>query len=112
MSVHLFPYSIEQDPVAVDRLCRVYLGREPVITTDGTNLTLTFTPDLTAPQITTLGQLVRVAGLMRITPAEWEATAADRATLASFLAIGSPTLAQTHAAVKALVRTLRVLVRD
>lgn len=112
MSIHQSPTHPDQDPSEVARLSRAFLGREPAITKEGAVLTMTFTPDLTAGEQTTLAQVTKVAGLMRVTPAEWDATAADRATLVAFLAISAPTLAQTHAAVKAMVRTMRVLFRD
>ena len=95
------------------RLCLRYLGVEPVITDDGTHLTATFTPDLTADEAKTLRAIVRLSAVGMATPAEIIAVEGDVASLKTFMGLASPTNAQTLAAVKALVRVVGVyLVRD
>ena len=67
---------------------------------------LEFTPDLTAEQTTALAALYQ-----RIEAARDDYAALDtyRNDLAAFLALASPTNAQTLAAVKTIIRVLRVL---
>ena len=95
------------------RLCERYLGVEPVITDDGTKLSVTFTPDLTADEVKTLRAIVRLSAMGMATPAEVIAVEPDVVAIKAFMALPSPTNAQTLAAVKAIVRVLGVyLVRD
>lgn len=115
MSVHTFPgrNSIPERRLAdLDRLCGQYLQRSPSIEDDGNTLTLTFTPDLTAGEETILARIMRVEGLMRITPAEWSIIEPDIDGLRTYMDISSPTNAQSVAAIKAIIRVLRALMRD
>jgi hypothetical protein len=120
MSTHAIP-SPANDPqdsirwqraIEAQRLALVHIGREPVITDDGTTLSLVFTPDLSAPQTTTLRAIIRLSGLMRVTPAELVAIESDITGLVTFQGLASPTLAQAVAAVKAQSRILQALLRD
>lgn len=96
----------------IQRLALAHLGREAVVIGDGTTLSLVFTPDLTAPEVTTLRALIRISGLMRITPAEMTALEPDIDGLVTFQGVTTPTLAQTVSAVKAQSRIWRALLRD
>lgn len=101
-----------QVALQVKYLAGIHMGLTPTITQSGTTLSLVFTPDLTAPQIATLNRLIAMSKLFRITPTEWATIEADLATLRAYVNIASPTLVQTAAAMKSVVRFLRVLVRD
>ena len=94
------------------RLCERYLGVEPVITDDGTTLSATFTPDLTPAEAQTLRAIVRISGMFVVTPDEMAARESDFTGLAAFMALPSPTQAQTLAAVKAVIRILGAVLRD
>lgn len=98
--------------VRVQRLCAQYLGREPVVTDDGTTLSVTFTPDLTAAQATMLGRIVKTSGFGVITPDELGAVEASITTAKAYLSITNPTNAQTAAAMKAVIRVIGVILRD
>ena len=93
-------------------LCIQYLGREPVVTDDGTTLSVVFTPDLTAAQATTLARIVKISGFGVITPDELGAVEASVTTVKAYLNIASPTNAQTANALKALIRIVGVVLRD
>jgi hypothetical protein len=95
----------------VTRLCRIYLGREPVITDDGSTLSATFTPDLTAGEANTLRRIVRISGFGMMTPDDIAGIEADIDTLTAFVALGNPTNAQAVAAVKSVIRVLNVVFR-
>jgi ethanolamine utilization microcompartment shell protein EutS len=120
MSIHAIPSPTSdltdsirwQRAVELQRLALGYLGKEPTITDNGTTLSLVFTPDLTAPQTATLNRLIALSGLLRITPAEWATIEADLVTARAYVNIATPTLVQTAAATKSVIRFLRVLVRD
>lgn len=120
MSTHAIP-SPANDPedsirwqraMEVQRLARVHIGREPVITDDGTTLSVTFTPDLTAQEQAALKAIIRITGLVRVTPQEMAALDGDIDGLATYLGLANPTAAQTVLAVKAIIRCLRALLRD
>jgi hypothetical protein len=120
MSVHPIP-SPTNDPAdsmrwdrveQIRRLCRVY-GREPThVIDDGTTLSLVFEPDLTPAQETMLRRLIRISGMLRITPAEWANIEDDLTTGIAFVQNAVPTNAQSVAAVKSLWRVLGALLRD
>lgn len=90
-----------------------YLGRAPDVTSSApATMTLTFSPDLTAGEVTTFGRLVAISGLLHITPAEWAAIEPDIDNARAYLNVASPTLAQTAGMMKSVIRVLRVLLRD
>lgn len=94
-------------------LCVAFLRAPESIGDDGTSMTLTFTPDLSAGEQTTLARLARVASSsVEITPAEWQAIESDVDGLQTFQGLPSPTLAQTVLAVKAQSRILKALLRS
>lgn len=70
-------------------LCIAHL-REPSIRDDGTNWIATFTPDLTADEVTKLGLLMAVArsGMAQITPAEWDRIRPELQALRDFRQLG------------------------
>jgi len=76
-------------------------------------VTLTWTPDLSPAEQTTVTDIVN-AGLshVSISLAEWQAIKADVAGLVTYQGLASPTLAQTVLAVKAQSRILRALLRN
>jgi hypothetical protein len=91
-------------------LCLQYL-REP--TTRQSDGTVTFVPPLTAPEQAILDDLQLMAKFgVTMTLAEWQSIKADAAALKAYLGIATPTLAQTAAATKAIVRVLGVIVRS
>jgi hypothetical protein len=96
----------------VQHLCARYLGREPVVTDDGTTLSVVFTPDLTAAQVTMLGRLVKISGFGVITPDELAAVEASITTAKSYVNITNPTTTQTANALKAAIRVIGVILRD
>jgi lipopolysaccharide biosynthesis protein len=80
-------------------------------------VTLTYTPDLTAAEVTRLGDFMADIATMAhfgvtMTLAEWQAIKADAAGLRAYLGVASPTAAQTAAAVKAIVRVLGTIIRE
>lgn len=96
---------------------RVFGLPEPTATdsngTLGNQRTLTWTPDLTAQQTTTMQTIRQLAvSAVLITPAERDAIQSDVDGLIAYQAIGSPTLAQTAAATKAQNRILRAILRS
>jgi len=120
MSIHPVPSPVgdAEDAIRwqrmsdIKRLCAVYLRAPSDVTDDGTTLALVFTPDLTAPQSAILDRLIALSGLMRITPAEWQAIEPDIAGLVTYQGLANPTLAQTVLAVKAQSRILRAIIRN
>jgi hypothetical protein len=92
-------------------LAKTYV-REGVIDWDASPRTITFTPNLTAPEGTVLQRLVTLTGILRITPAEWEVLEPDIAGLQTYQNLPSPTLAQTVLAVKAQSRILKAMLRS
>lgn len=96
----------------IKTLCRVYLRLPSGVTDSAGVLSLVFTPDLTAPQVTILNRIIVLSGLFRITPTEWAAIEADITTAKAFLAIATPTLVQTAAAQKSTIRILAAILRS
>lgn len=96
----------------VKRLCFQYLGREPSVADNGTTVSVTFTPDLSAADLNTLIAIVHISGIGVVTPAEYVAVSGDVANLKAYLGLTSPTNAQSVAAIKSLIRVLGVIVRD
>ena len=74
---------------------------------------LTYAPDLTAGELNTLSDLLTLwrFGVV-LTLAEWQAIKGDAAGLRAYLGVASPTLAQTAAATKAIVRVLGTIIRS
>lgn len=112
MSLHIL------DPKAnaelIQRLCRIHL-REPSGLRLGNGLgqpptEIEFTPDLTVPEEATLQKIFDTAraGVL-IGPDDLSAMKTDRALLKAFVAIPSPTTAQTANAAKALIRILDII---
>lgn len=94
-------------------LCVGQLRAPTDMTDDGTNFSLTFTPDLTAGELTTFSRLVQIASAStEITPTEWAAITSDVATVKAFVGIATPTAAQSNAALKATIRVLGALLRS
>lgn len=74
---------------------------------------LTFNPPLTPAEQATFDDLVTMAKFgVSMTLAEWQSIKADAAGLKSYLGVAAPTLAQTAAATKAIIRVLAVIVRS
>jgi hypothetical protein len=78
---------------------------------------LTFTPDLTAGETTTLATFMSDISTMAkfgvtLTLAEWQSVKPDAQLLKAYAGVASPTLAQTVAAVKAQSRILSVIIRS
>lgn len=120
MSTHPIP-SPTGDPLDAIRwqrfeqvraLCRAYLREPEGVTDDGTTLSLVFAPDLTAGEAAILARLIRLTGMLRITPAEWQAIEPDLVTGRNYVQNASPTNVQTVAAVKSLWRVIGALLRD
>lgn len=107
MSVHLVPHTIVE-PVAA-RVAQQLPGATVQIGTPDANgdTALTITPDLTPAQLAAFNDAV-----VSIRAGVEGLTAADIDGLRAYLAVGSPTLAQTASATKALIRTLRALIKD
>lgn len=81
--------------------------------TDFVTAELTWTPDLSAADQTTLSNLRKlIVGAVLITPAERAALEPDIDGLRTYANLATPTLAQTVLAVKAQSRILRALLRD
>lgn len=89
-------------------------GRAPIgVELSGTTLTLTFTPDLTAGEQTALAELVRAAkSVLGLSRQERNALEDDIAGLRTYYGLASPTNAQSIAAIKAIIRVLRAVLRD
>jgi hypothetical protein len=82
-------------------------------TTNMAQTVITWTPDLSGPQLVLLASLQRLAlAATLITPAERDALENDLAGLRAYQDVATPTLAQTAAATKAQNRVLRALLRD
>jgi hypothetical protein len=111
MSTHAFPLGDRRRLQDIVLACHD-AGRAPTsVDYDGTTLTLTFTPDLTAAEVTRLGEFVRAYESL-LTPTERNGIQADVDLLVTFQGIASPTLAQAVAAIKAQGRILRAILRS
>ncbi len=89
--------------------------RAPTATTfnGDTLVSATFDPPLTAAEQVIFDDLKTMAKFgVSMTLAEWQSIKADAAGLKSYLGVGSPTLVQTAAATKAIIRVLGVIVRS
>lgn len=115
MSVHAFTLGDDSDGEALRIVLACHAAQRGPAGVDltGTTLTLTFTPDLTAAETTALTELVRAAkSVLGLSRAERNALESDVTTLRSYLQVATPTLAQTAAATKAIIRVLRAVLRD
>jgi hypothetical protein len=94
-------------------LCAQYLRKPVTVTIDidtGTPV-LTFQPPLTVQEQATFADLQVMAKISgEMTLAEWQAIKAE--ALKTYLGVASPTLVQTAAATKAIIRVLGVIVRS
>lgn len=112
MSVHTFAEPDRRRIADIVLACHD-AGRGPnAVDYDGTTLTLTFLPDLTAAEVTALTNRVRAASTPLLTQAERDAIQADIDGLITYQGLASPTLAQTVSAVKAQSRILRAILRS
>ncbi len=115
MSIHALPSTLD---LATLRILIARYLREPsgVLFTNGTEqppTALEFTPDLSAPEIATLAQIVGASGKsFDLAPSEYQAIKDEVAALAAYLAAASPTAAQTVVALKSLIRVVRAIVRE
>lgn len=115
MSVHPIPPNID-----IGRLSRLITQalRAPsgLVAGNGTNqppTALEFTPDLSAAEQATLDRVIGAAQkAVDFSPGEYQAIKDEVATLAAYLGNNSPTAAQTAAALKALIRVVRQIVRE
>ena len=74
---------------------------------------MTFAPPLTVDEEAIFADLQTMARFgVAMTLEEWRAIKTDAAGLKAYLAITTPTLAQTAAATKAIIRVLAVIVRS
>jgi hypothetical protein len=95
--------------VVLSGLCSLYL-RTPVASPVDT--AWTFNPPLTTAEQATFADLQSMANFsVDMTLAEWQSIKADAANLKAYVGIASPTLAQTAAATKSIIRVLAVIVR-
>jgi len=95
-------------------LCVLYL-RPATLTGDPVTgvYTLVFEPPLTAPEQAIFADIQVMAKFgVDMTLAEWQSIKADAAALKAYLGVATPTLVQTAAATKAIVRVLGVIVRS
>lgn len=100
--------------VALQALCTQYL-RTPVVTSDGTTVTFTFSPALSAPELVTFADLQTMSHFgipATITLAEFQDIKPDLATGKAFLGIANPTNAQAVAAEKSIIRVVGALLRS
>ena len=73
----------------------------------------TFDPPLSPAEQATLDDLVTMARFgVTLTLAEWQSVKPDAQLLKAYLGVASPTLAQTAAAAKAIVRVLATIIRS
>lgn len=97
----------------VEELLSVYGVRLPSATAEvGPDLELSWDPDLSASDQLMAQRAIRLSGLMRITPAEWEAIEGDLAVGRAFLQNPSPSNAEAVAGLKAVMRVIRAMLRD
>jgi hypothetical protein len=72
-----------------------------------------FTPPLTTAEQATFADLQTMAKFgVSITLAEWQSVKTDAANLKTYLGVASPTLVQTAAATKSIIRILATIVRS
>jgi hypothetical protein len=93
-------------------LVRTYLRPGVLCTTpDGSDIV--FNPPLTVAEQAIFAdlQLMNKFGV-DMTLAEWQSIKPDAAGLKAYLGLSAPTLAQTAAATKAIIRVLATIVRD
>lgn len=109
MSDHILPAG--SAPLVTAAISSEIRRPESIATTAAT-WTLTFTPDLTAPELVILANVVAAAKTRLISATEWQAISADVDGLRTYLGVASPTLAQTALASKAIIRVLRAILRD
>lgn len=85
--------------------------RRPILGVDVAGATTArFEPDLSAAEQALYARLLRLhRSRLGLTPAEYDALAPDLNGLRNFVALASPTAAQTAAATKALIRVLRAI---
>jgi len=105
----------EYEPYALVRLCDLYLRHPDSLTVDvsGHVTAAAFTPTLTPAEQATFADLQVMAKFsVDMTLTEWQSIKADAAGLKAYLGVATPTLAQTAAATKAIVRVLGVIVRS
>jgi hypothetical protein len=91
-----------------------YLRAPATETVDGSgNVTMTFEPPLTTAEQATFDDLTTMAKFgVTLTLAEWQSIKGDAANLKAYLGVATPTLVQTAAATKAIIRVLGVIVRS
>jgi hypothetical protein len=82
------------------------------VSINGSSVDYTFAVDLTAGEVTTFASCVRTARAKFFSRSDWTAIEPDVDGLRQYVALASPTAAQTAQAVKALCRVLRTLFRD
>lgn len=117
MSTHPIPISPDAPPrEAAELVERCALLAEHAIrrcSVDWDAQTLRFEPDLSAAEQSALQRLLTVArSSVRLTPAEYDAIAAEALGLRAYVGVASPTNAQSVAAIKAMIRVLRAVLRD
>jgi hypothetical protein len=117
MSTHTFAYDPAVDYYAWHFTLDASVRPPATFTWGPEGVVLTFTPDLTAAEATKLSDFMADIATMAhfgvtLTLAEWQAIKADAAGLRAYLAVASPTAAQTAAATKAIIRVLATIIRD
>ena len=90
-----------------------YLRRPTSFDTSTDPPTPVWSPALTSAEQAVYADLQTMTRFgVALTLAEWQAIKPDAAGLKAYLGLASPTLAQTAAAVKALIRAMGVIIRD
>lgn len=93
--------------------CQRLIRQPEIVTVTEPDWILTFTPDLTAPQLVVFGNIVAsVGGAVSVTPEERTAIEGDIATLRAFFLAPTPTAAQNVTATKSLIKVIRAILRD
>lgn len=107
-------YLANPDAVRLFDLLERYLRRPETFILDANDDPVaTFSPPLSPAEQTAYDDLVTMAKFgVSLTLTEWQSIKADAAGLKTYLGIASPTLAQTSAATKAIIRVLATIVRS
>jgi hypothetical protein len=118
MSIYTVTYTLTRDIHDAYDWLVADIGREPVrFVPDGSTLTVEFLPDLTGAEQATLQafwqdlQALDALGIQTLTLADYRARKQDIADIKAYMALASPTQAQTLAAFRALVRVVGAMLR-
>ena len=111
MTSIVIPDALHDEALA---LCALYLrGPEQDQGASGEDRTFIWTPDLTAAELLVGKRILDLLrSTLRVTPDEWQSISDEVAGLTQYHGLANPTAAQTALAVKAIIRLLRVILRD